>query len=238
MNNSRQHQSEQRYRIGNGFSHDPTVHREAVASVSSHTPRRPMLNNYAQEHGHFTNNSPSTATISHAAAPYLLPRPPELPLPEATNAIVEQSTDIPLQQDAEKASGFSLAKLGKMANMTEIKRVVDRMGGLDGILTTVTKAQKIMTSVSQMAPLVKVFFGSFGSKNNNNNEHSSEQTALPAQRRRRRTASRPVQRSGSRVNQRPARRSSSYSSNRPLSIRNPQSSKSKPQTIARKRRTR
>lgn len=60
--------------------------------------------------------------------------------------------------------GFSLANLLKYANPTEIKGFVDRMGGLDGILSTVTKVQKVVGSVSQMAPLMKVFMGSFGKK--------------------------------------------------------------------------
>ncbi|MOA43004.1 hypothetical protein D3C78_1651130 [compost metagenome] len=57
-----------------------------------------------------------------------------------------------------KASGFSLANLG------EIKGFVDRIGGLDGILSTMTKVQKVVSSVTQMAPLVKVLMGSFGKK--------------------------------------------------------------------------
>lgn len=57
-----------------------------------------------------------------------------------------------------KAGGFSLA------NLSEIKGYIDRMGGIDGILSTVTKVQKVMSSVSQMAPLVKVLMGSFGKK--------------------------------------------------------------------------
>ncbi|MDQ6422527.1 hypothetical protein RB620_24150 [Paenibacillus sp. LHD-117] len=60
--------------------------------------------------------------------------------------------------------GFSLANLTKYANLTEIKGLVDRMGGLDGILSTVTKVQKVVSGVSQMAPLMKVFMGSFGKK--------------------------------------------------------------------------
>lgn len=54
-----------------------------------------------------------------------------------------------------KAGGFS------MPSLTEIKGFVDRIGGLDGILTTVGKVQKVVSSVSQMAPLVKVILGSF-----------------------------------------------------------------------------
>lgn len=48
-----------------------------------------------------------------------------------------------------------------MPSLTDIKGFVDRIGGLDGILTTVGKVQKVVSSVSQMAPLVKVILGSF-----------------------------------------------------------------------------
>jgi hypothetical protein len=72
--------------------------------------------------------------------------------PDPTAAVSEITTA------PSKAGGFSLA------NLNEIKGFVDRMGGIDGILSTVTKVQKVMASVSQMAPLVKVLMGSFGKK--------------------------------------------------------------------------
>lgn len=57
-----------------------------------------------------------------------------------------------------KGGGFSLG------NLNEIKGFVDRMGGIDGILNTMTKVQKVVGSVQQFAPLMKVLMGSFGSK--------------------------------------------------------------------------
>ncbi|TBL68198.1 hypothetical protein EYB31_38615 [Paenibacillus thalictri] len=36
------------------------------------------------------------------------------------------------------------------------------MGGIDGIMNTMTKVQKIVTNVQQMAPMVKLLMGSFG----------------------------------------------------------------------------
>lgn len=63
-----------------------------------------------------------------------------------------------VEETSKKGSLFSLDKL------TELKGFVDRIGGLDGILGTMTKAQKIIGSVQQMAPLVKVMMGTFGSK--------------------------------------------------------------------------
>ena len=85
-----------------------------------------------------------------------------------------------------KPGGFSLDKLASFANLNEIKGFVDRMGGLDGILSTVTKVQKVVSSVTQMAPLVKVFMGSFG-KNSSAQAAPSNSNARPRNPGRRRT---------------------------------------------------
>ena len=37
--------------------------------------------------------------------------------------------------------------------------MIDRMGGIDGVLEHVTKIQKIMSSVQQMAPMLKLLMG-------------------------------------------------------------------------------
>ncbi|MFD1954850.1 hypothetical protein ACFSL6_11915 [Paenibacillus thailandensis] len=52
--------------------------------------------------------------------------------------------------------------LFSLANLNEIKGFVDRLGGIDGILSTVTKFQKVFTSVQSMAPIVKMLMGAFG----------------------------------------------------------------------------
>ncbi|MBH5319021.1 hypothetical protein I6N90_14540 [Paenibacillus sp. GSMTC-2017] len=95
--------------------------------------------------------------------------------------------------------GFSLANLVSHANITEIKGFVDRMGGLDGILSTVTKVQKVVSSVTQIAPLVKVFMGSFGKKSSSSEE--SKNDWKPKRRKKRKPSagnSRPRNGSGSR----------------------------------------
>ncbi|MNI60884.1 hypothetical protein D3C73_1161240 [compost metagenome] len=48
------------------------------------------------------------------------------------------------------ASGFSLANLGG---------IVERLGGIDGILATVGKVQKVMQTVQQFAPMAKMVAG-------------------------------------------------------------------------------
>ncbi|MGG1311595.1 MULTISPECIES: aminotransferase [Cohnella] len=47
--------------------------------------------------------------------------------------------------------------LGAFANLNEIKGIIDRMGGIDGILSGMTKIQKIVSTMQQMAPLFKLF---------------------------------------------------------------------------------
>ncbi|MDU0205800.1 aminotransferase [Paenibacillus sp. MAH-36] len=47
-------------------------------------------------------------------------------------------------------------------NMKQISGFVERMGGIDGILGTMGKVQKFMSSFQQMAPMVKTIFGALG----------------------------------------------------------------------------
>ncbi|GIP52905.1 hypothetical protein J42TS3_19400 [Paenibacillus vini] len=48
------------------------------------------------------------------------------------------------------ASGFSLANIGGM---------IERLGGIEGILATMGKVQKVMQTVQQFAPMAKMFAG-------------------------------------------------------------------------------
>lgn len=45
-------------------------------------------------------------------------------------------------------------------NMGQIKALFDRMGGIDGILGTMVKVQKIVQSIQQMSPLLKLLASS------------------------------------------------------------------------------
>lgn len=49
-------------------------------------------------------------------------------------------------------------------NMNQIKGFVDKMGGIDGIVGTMTRVQKMVSSFQQMAPMLKLLMGSFGAK--------------------------------------------------------------------------
>ncbi|MBD2868943.1 hypothetical protein [Paenibacillus arenilitoris] len=100
---------------------------------------------------------------------------------ELLPAVHPNSTEVSeLTSAPSKGGGFSLA------NLSELKGLVDRMGGLDGILSTVTKVQKVMSSVSQMAPLVKVLLGSFGKKSKADSDDDSESIEWKPKRRRKR----------------------------------------------------
>jgi hypothetical protein len=47
-------------------------------------------------------------------------------------------------------------------NLNQIKGIVDKMGGIDGIVGTMTRVQKVVASFQQMAPMIKLLLGSFG----------------------------------------------------------------------------
>lgn len=49
--------------------------------------------------------------------------------------------------------------LSSLVNLNEIKGIIDRVGGLDGILANMGKIQKLMAMMQQMAPLVRLLIG-------------------------------------------------------------------------------
>ncbi|OXM13952.1 hypothetical protein [Paenibacillus herberti] len=97
----------------------------------------------------YNNNSPQTLFAPPAKFPTSSPAPSIGPL-ATLPAVAEKST--------KSGSLFSLDKL------SDLKGIVDRIGGLDGIIGTMTKAQKVIGGVQQMAPLIKLMMGSFGKK--------------------------------------------------------------------------
>ncbi|TLS51789.1 hypothetical protein FE782_12810 [Paenibacillus antri] len=63
------------------------------------------------------------------------------------------------------------------------------MGGIDGVLNNVTKIQKIMSSVQQMAPMLKLVMGSIGKSKSASSNDDDTYYELPRRRRRRRRRS-------------------------------------------------
>ncbi|MDB5053382.1 MAG: hypothetical protein JWM44_1432 [Bacilli bacterium] len=49
-------------------------------------------------------------------------------------------------------------------NLNQIKGIIDRMGGIDGVMGHITRAQKIFQSIQQLSPMLKVLLGAFGTK--------------------------------------------------------------------------
>ncbi|GLX67834.1 hypothetical protein MU1_21790 [Paenibacillus glycanilyticus] len=116
------------------------------------------------------------------------PIPPAPPVFSMEETIIQQEESLPVvvpATAAEMVESTTSTKTGgfNMPSLTEIKGFVDRIGGLDGILTTVGKVQKVVSSVSQMAPLVKVIFGSF--KKDSGDDASDDIEVVPKKRKRR-----------------------------------------------------
>lgn len=49
-------------------------------------------------------------------------------------------------------------------NFKDIKGFVDRMGGIEGVMNTLTKVQKTMQTFQQMAPMLKLLLPKLGAK--------------------------------------------------------------------------
>lgn len=129
---------------------------------------------FGHSHGYtvIPSQSPAQSTFTHipSASPPIQAAPP---------------APAPQQAPSSGGGGFSLASIAKYANVDELKGLVNRFGGLDGILSTVTTVQKVMSTVGQIAPLVKVFTGSL-----KKDDSSSEAKSAPIPARRRSTANR------------------------------------------------
>ncbi|MWC31093.1 hypothetical protein [Paenibacillus sp. MMS18-CY102] len=117
---------------------DPFAFGGGFPGVGGGAPISPAPNNTNATVG---NKSVSLPAVAKATAPV-----------KVEDAIAEIVGE---ESAKSKAGGFSLEKLG------ELKGVVDRLGGIDGILNSMTKMQKIVANVQSMAPLVKVLMGSF-----------------------------------------------------------------------------
>lgn len=71
-------------------------------------------------------------------------------------------------------------------NVEQIKGVIDKLGGVEGIVETFSKMQKMVQSVQQFAPMLKVLFNSFGKKNDKAAAKSGGNRSSSGRRRRRR----------------------------------------------------
>lgn len=109
------------------------------APYRSYTP-----SNYSSTSSYYPGVNPYGTSVSDAASPTEL-----IPYSPPSETVIEASA-----APAAKSGGLSLP------NLNEIKGFIDRMGGIDGIMATVGKVQKVMQGVQQFAPMAKLLMGS------------------------------------------------------------------------------
>jgi hypothetical protein len=110
------------------------------------------------------------------------------------NGYPQQESNLPVPaqppggQDSSSSSPASF-----LANLPvkDIKNVIDRMGGIEGVMNTMTKVNKMMQSFQQMAPMIKLLLGSFmkGKKTDSDDYSDSYRPRRKRRRRRRKTSS-------------------------------------------------
>lgn len=121
---------------------------------------------------------------------------------------------VPVQAPAATgSSGFSLANIG------ELKGMIDRFGGIDGIMNGIGKMQKVVGGIQQMAPMMKLVMGilPFGKgKTNNSAADADYEEYTPLRKRTRKRRNKPAN-APSRRNTTPTRRKSTSTKRRPKS---------------------
>jgi len=102
------------------------------------------------------------------------------------------------KRNAQQLPGFQQPAGGGLLgnfNLKDIKTVIDRLGGIDGIINTVGKVQKIVGSIQQMQPLIKMLLNMMPGKSKESDDEDEAETEWSRPRRRRR---RRIRRSSSR----------------------------------------
>ncbi|OPG93836.1 hypothetical protein B2I21_34405 [Chryseobacterium mucoviscidosis] len=98
---------------------------------------------------------------------------------------------VPVEAPA-SSSGFSLANIG------ELKGMIDRFGGIDGIMSGIGKMQKVVGGFQQMAPMMKLVMGILpfgkGKKSSAADKDYEEYSPPRSRKRRKKTTSAPRKR--------------------------------------------
>ncbi|MEK3913007.1 hypothetical protein [Paenibacillus sp. FSL H7-0331] len=137
--------------------------------------QRPPIGNRGVNTRSFTQQPPSYSLGTQLPNPYPgIGTNSYTPQPQYTPQVVQAAPTPPASGGGGALSkltsffggGGSGAATGASStiNIAQMKQVFDRLGGIDGIMDTMGKVQKMVQSVQQMAPLVKVLMGSFGKK--------------------------------------------------------------------------
>ncbi|WP_143044376.1 hypothetical protein [Paenibacillus sp. CF384] len=128
---------------------------------------------------------PFSSSEFSTGVPSITIQPPSgqqiIPLPESDGNLPTLIEPTKVEEKTDAKSGFNLA-----TSLNDLKGVVDRMGGIDGIVTTMGKVQKVVGSITQMAPLIKVLAGSFGKKGASVTSTDDDDDAPPKRRKRKR----------------------------------------------------
>lgn len=111
--------------------------------------------------------APNPSSSSTAIVPYTPPDSPVTPIAAPTPAAPAPASK----------SKF---------NLNDIKGALDRMGGIDGLISQMGKVQKVMQSVQEIVPVAKMLVGSFGSGKKKKRDEDDELFYDPRPKRKRR----------------------------------------------------
>ncbi len=89
-------------------------------------------------------------------------------LDNSSSLIPSQNQGSPLSVPVDSGSlmnpGNNIVNAFKGLPIDQVKNIVNRMGGIQGIVESMGKMQTLFASFQQMAPMLKLLFSSFGSK--------------------------------------------------------------------------
>ncbi|MFC5404638.1 hypothetical protein [Cohnella soli] len=112
--------------------------------------------------------------------------------PDPSPASINAATLVPageITPAAPAKAGFSLpfnlSNVTGISNLSDLKAMVDRLGGIEGILSTMGKVQKFMSTMQQVAPMIKLFMSKSGKA-----AAATKDSGSPRRRRRRSSGSR------------------------------------------------
>ncbi|PYE47595.1 tyrosine protein kinase [Paenibacillus barcinonensis] len=193
----------------------PHVHRQAHTSAYVPYGGVPRSLNEAQVQPMYPGVDPHYPGFAEVEASGLVPYGQGAPGGGFLGGGTPVTPVVPAQAPASSGgTGFSLANLG------ELKGMIDRFGGIDGIMNGVAKMQKVVGGIQQMAPMMKLVMGilPFGKNKNSSSEADAdfEEYSKPRPRKRRKKTngtqrkhtSSPARRKNSTAKSRPKRRKS------------------------------
>ncbi|UPK44711.1 tyrosine protein kinase [Paenibacillus pabuli] len=161
----------------------PSSHPHRQAHTSAYLPPRAL--NEAQVQPMYPGVEPYYPPFQEVEASGLVPYSPGGPGGPGGNFFgggAPVAPPVPVETPA-ASSGFSLANIG------ELKGMIDRFGGIDGIMNGIGKMQKVVGGFQQMAPMMKLVMGILpfgkGKKSSSAADQDYEEYSPPRSRKRR-----------------------------------------------------